>query len=59
MNYQSSIQAINIAQAHYFALCDLAETEYALIEALETLWRLKAHHKTQFGTLTRSQGEWI
>ena len=59
MNYQSSIQAINIAQARYFALCDLAETEYALIGALETLWRLKAYHKAQFGTLTRIEGAWI
>lgn len=59
MTYQHSIQAINIAQAHYFRLCKLAATDEKIGKALETLWRLKAEHKAEFGSLTRIDGEWI
>jgi len=59
VNYQSSIRAITVAEAHYFVLCDLAETDDAIAEALERLWRIKAEHKAEYGTLTRIEGAWI
>ena len=59
MNYQDSILAITIAEANYFRLCDLAETDDAIGNALTTLHRLKAEHKAKYGSLTRVDGEWI
>jgi len=59
MNYEASIRAINAAQAHYFRLCDLAETDDAIGAALETLNRAKQAHRDAFGTLVRIDGEWI
>lgn len=59
MTYQHSIRAINIAQAHYDRFCELAETDDKIGRALEILWRLKAEHKAEFGSLTRIDGEWI
>lgn len=58
MSYQSSIRAINIAQANFFRLSELGESD-DLGKALETLHRLKAEHKATFGTLVRVDGEWI
>jgi len=58
VNYQSSIRAVNIAQAHYFHACKLGD-DNRIGKALEILWRIKAEHKAEYGTLTRIQGEWI
>jgi hypothetical protein len=59
MTYAESIRAINIAHAHYYALCERADTDDAIGEALERLWRLKADHKAKYGFLYRMDGEWI
>jgi hypothetical protein len=59
MTYTQSIREINVADGHYFRLCDLAETDDAIGEALNRLWQLKAEHKAKFGTLSRVNGEWI
>jgi len=59
MNYQASIRAINIAQANYFRLCDLGETDDAIGNALQILHRLKAEHKAKHGELVRVDGQYI
>jgi hypothetical protein len=59
MNYQTSIQAVNAAQEHYFTVSDQHSTDADLSEAFETLQRLKAEHKATFGELVRVDGEWI
>lgn len=59
MTYDASIRAINIAQANFFRLCELAETDDTIGEALQLLHRLKAEHKAKFGTLVRVYGDWI
>lgn len=59
MTYTESIRAVNAAQTHYFLLCERAETDDAIFEALELLHRRKAEHREQFLTLTRHDGEWI
>jgi hypothetical protein len=59
MNYSQSIRQINLWQLEYFRLCDLGETDDAIGKALDRLHQLKAAHKAQFGSLTRSNGLWI
>lgn len=59
MDYQQSIQNVNIAEAFYFHVCDLAETDDVVAYALQTLHTAKAVHIQQFGALTRINGEWI
>ncbi len=59
MTYESSIRQINGAEARYFRLCELAETDDTIGEALKLLHRLKAEHKAKFGTLIRIDGEWV
>jgi hypothetical protein len=59
MTYTQSIRAITVADAHYFRLCDLAETDNVIGEALACLHKLKAEHKAKFGTLGRVNGQWV
>ena len=59
MTYNDSILRITAAEAHYYYLCELAETDDAIGEALERLWRAKAEHKAKYGFLLRQNGEWI
>jgi len=59
MNYQQSIQNVNIAESFYFHVCDLAETDDVVAYALQTLHTAKAAHIQQFGTLIRINGEWL
>jgi hypothetical protein len=59
MTYAQSIRAIRVADAHYFRLCDLAETDDAIGEALACLHKLKAAHKAKFGALSRVDGQWF
>ena len=58
MKYQSSIRAVNTAQAHYFHACKLGD-DNRIGKALEILWRIKAEHKAEYGALTRVEGEWV
>jgi len=59
MNYQTSIEAVNAAQAHYFNVSDQHSTDADLSEAFETLQRLKAEHKAKYGELVRIDGQYI
>jgi hypothetical protein len=59
MTYKDSIRAITSAEAVYYSLCELADTDDAIGEALERLWKAKAEHKAKYGFLLRQNGEWI
>jgi hypothetical protein len=59
MSYESSIRAINIAQANFFRFSQLGENDERIGKALEILRRLKAEHRATFGTLVRVDGKWI
>lgn len=59
MTYEASIRAINIAEANYFYLCELAETDDAIGAALESLHRAKQAHREAFGSLIRVNGQWV
>jgi hypothetical protein len=59
MTYKDSIRRIASAEANYYRLCELADTDDAIGEALEILWRAKAEHKAKYGFLLRQNGEWI
>ena len=58
MNYQTSIRAINIAQANYFHVSQWGNDD-DIGTALETLHRLKAEHKAKYGELVRVDGQYI
>lgn len=59
MSYTESIRRINTAEANYFRICDLADTDDTLAAALAILNEAKARHRELFGTLRRVDGEWI
>ena len=59
MTYKESILRIVAAEKHYYALCDLAETDDVIGKALENAWKAKAEHRAHFGSLHKINGEWV
>lgn len=59
LTYTQSLLNIIAAEANYQRLCELAETDDAIGEALGIFHQAKKIHTALFGAPTKRNGEWF